>query len=100
MLVQDEANAVKRWGFGAVLRDANGSFIAARSWKQAGHVDTLLKEANAILPGIKWLLEMQVIGYTLIMSLLIGLTKMGATLCSTGHDMNNGIGCGSDSSYS
>ncbi|KAK8658267.1 hypothetical protein V6N13_036476 [Hibiscus sabdariffa] len=50
----------KTMGFGAVLRDANGSFIAARSWKQAGHVDKLLMEVNAILLGIKWLLEMQV----------------------------------------
>ncbi|KAK8485438.1 hypothetical protein V6N11_009851 [Hibiscus sabdariffa] len=56
MLVQAEANAVKRWDLG----QSNRSFIAARSWKQAGHVDTLLKEANAILLGIKWLLEMQV----------------------------------------
>ncbi|PPS12084.1 hypothetical protein GOBAR_AA08553 [Gossypium barbadense] len=48
-----------KMGFGAVLRDANGSFIAARSWKQAGQADKLLMEANVVLLGIKWLLEMQ-----------------------------------------
>ncbi|KAA3460068.1 Polynucleotidyl transferase, ribonuclease H-like superfamily protein [Gossypium australe] len=44
-----------KMGFGAVLRDANGKIV-----EQAGQADTLLMEANVVLLGIKWLLEMQV----------------------------------------